>query len=165
MRCAHKPKPMSLLKRIGQYMLWADSSIWKIVQSLTDEEFHQSFSNLGGSIYEKILHMAEGHSGWYHSWKGVGPDAMVLRDFSREELIEFLIKYNQKILNLQTETQDTKELDSSRGTLFLSTDEMVFNIINHATYHRGQIVLMLRLLGKEVHPTDYLPFLIETTLE
>jgi uncharacterized damage-inducible protein DinB len=156
---------MSLVKRIGQYMLWADHSIWKIVQSLTDEEFHQSFSNFGGSIYEKFIHMAEGHSSWYHRWTGVVPDDMVLRDLPRKELFEFLIKYNQKILNLQTETQDTKELGSSQGSLFFSTDEMVFNIINHATYHRGQIVLMLRLIGKEVHPTDYFPFLIEATSE
>ena len=147
-------------------MLWADSSIWKIVQTLSDEEFHRSFDNHGGSICEKYLHMAEGHSGWYHRWTGLNQDDMNLRILSRKELFELLSKYNQKILDLlQTKTQDDKELDTSRGKLNLSTEEMVFNIINHATYHRGQIVLMLRLLGKEVGPTDYLPFCIETAFE
>ena len=155
---------MALLSRMKHYMLWADNSIWKIVQTLSDKEFHQLIDNHGGSIYEKYLHMAEGHSGWYHRWTGLDQDDLNLGNLSRDELFEFLSKYNQNILDLlQKGSQDTKELETSRGTLHLSTEEMVFNILNHATYHRGQIVLMLRLLGKEVSPTDYLPYRIETS--
>ena len=118
-------------------MLWADNSIWKIVQTLSDEEFQQSFDDHGGNIYLKYLHMAEGHSGWFRRWTGTEHDDLDPRNLSRDELFEFLSKYNQKILGLlQTATQDTKELDTSRGKLQLSTKEMVFNIINHASYHR-----------------------------
>ncbi|MHA2170846.1 MAG: DinB family protein [Candidatus Kariarchaeaceae archaeon] len=36
--------------------------------------------------------------------------------------------------------------------------EYAFNIFNHFTYHRGQLVLALRMLGKEVTYTDYVPY-------
>ena len=157
---------MSLFSKMRPYMLWADKTIWKIVQTLSDEEFQQSFDDYEGSIYLKYLHMAEGHSGWFHRWASTKQDDLDPRSLSRDELFDFLSKYNEKILDLlQIAEQDTKELDTSRGKLQLSIEEMVFNIINHATYHRGQVVLMLRLLGKEVDPTDYLPFCIETAFE
>jgi uncharacterized damage-inducible protein DinB len=157
---------MSLLTKIGKYMLWADGKIWEIVQTLSDAEFQQSFETYGGSIYQRYLHMVGGHSGWYHKWTGGIQEDLNLEDLSRDELFEFLSRYNHKLLDLmQTGENEIKELETSRGKLPLSTEEMLFNIINHATYHRGQVVLMLRLLEKEVNPTDYLPFCIETTFE
>jgi uncharacterized damage-inducible protein DinB len=157
---------MSLLTKIGKYLLWADSIIWEIVQTLSDTEFQQPFETYGGSIYQRYLHMAGGHSSWYHRYTGDIQEDVNLGDLSRDELFEFLSQYNHKLLDLmQAGENEIKELETSRGKLSLSTEEMLFNIINHATYHRGQVVLMLRLLEKEVNPTDYLPFCIETAFE
>jgi uncharacterized damage-inducible protein DinB len=36
---------------------------------------------------------------------------------------------------------------------------MLVHVVNHSTYHRGQVVTMLRRLGKSAQPTDYLVFL------
>jgi len=46
--------------------------------------------------------------------------------------------------------------------LTISFEEMFFHIVNHFTYHRGQIVMALKLLGKEVTMTDYVPHRIST---
>ena len=56
---------------------------------------------------------------------------------------------------------DAAKMQSRSGGIYLNMEEMVFNIINHATYHRGQIVLLLRQLGKSVDATDYVPYLVE----
>ena len=40
-------------------------------------------------------------------------------------------------------------------------DLMLVHVVNHSTYHRGQVVTMLRQLGKSARPTDYLVFLDE----
>jgi uncharacterized damage-inducible protein DinB len=39
--------------------------------------------------------------------------------------------------------------------------ELMRHVVNHATYHRGQIVTMLRQLGKTPPSTDYIRFLRE----
>jgi uncharacterized damage-inducible protein DinB len=37
--------------------------------------------------------------------------------------------------------------------------EMLVHVVNHSTYHRGQVATMLRQLGKTPQSTDYLVFL------
>ena len=39
--------------------------------------------------------------------------------------------------------------------------DLVRHVINHSTYHRGQLVTMLRQLGKEPPSTDYVRYLRE----
>lgn len=153
---------MSLLLRMGQYMLWADEKIWEIVNTLSDEEFSQTIDEKSGSIRDKYLHMAHGHSQWYYRWIDKKPEELEYDNLEREALFSFLPRINGLIMDLiQGNGFDAAKVPSSAGEIYLTMEEMVFNIINHATYHRGQIVTMLRCLGKEVTATDYMPYLID----
>jgi uncharacterized damage-inducible protein DinB len=147
---------------MGQYMLWADQKIWEIVRTLSDEEFSRVFDVNSGSIHARYLHMAEGHSQWYNRWINKPLEQIELQDLDREALFKFLQKYNELILDLiQGNGFDIVEIPFEEGSFLLPMEEMVFNIINHATYHRGQIVTLLRKLEKPVSPTDYMPYLLE----
>ena len=151
---------MSLLLRMGQYMLWADEKIWDIVRTLTDEEFSREVDKQSGSIRDRYLHMAYGHSQWYLRWMNKKLEKIDLEKLSREELFLYLHRYNGLIMDLiQGNGFDAAEMPSQNGGLLLTMEGMVFNIINHATYHRGQIVTLLRCLEKEVPATDYVPYL------
>lgn len=153
---------MSLLLRMGQYMLWADEKIWDVVQTLTDEEFSQELGPNSGCIRDRYLHMAQGHSGWFCRWMNKEPEKVLIEKLDRNALFSFLHRYNGLIMDLiQGNGVDAVKMPSRAGEMYLKMEEMVFNIINHATYHRGQIVLLLRLLGKRVNATDYVPYLIE----
>ena len=39
--------------------------------------------------------------------------------------------------------------------------DLIQHVTNHSTYHRGQVVLLLRLLGRVPPPTDFALFLLE----
>jgi uncharacterized damage-inducible protein DinB len=41
---------------------------------------------------------------------------------------------------------------------------MLQHIVNHSTYHRGQVSGMLRQLGAAAVPTDFLVFVDETSV-
>jgi uncharacterized damage-inducible protein DinB len=155
---------MSLLQRMGDYTLWADTKIWEIVKELTDEEFCCTFNDNSGSICDRYLHMALGHSHWYTRWVGLEHEEIELEKLSREDLFERINRFNGLILDLihRNNFDATTVSIGSRDTM-LRQDEMIFNIINHATYHRGQIVTLLRMLGKDVVATDYVPYLLETS--
>jgi uncharacterized damage-inducible protein DinB len=45
----------------------------------------------------------------------------------------------------------------------IDLDEMIFHLVNHYTYHRGQIVMGLRILGENVQMTDYVPYRLNTS--
>jgi uncharacterized damage-inducible protein DinB len=153
---------MSLLKRMGDYTLWADTKIWKIVKELTDEEFCCTFNDNSGSIRDRYLHMALGHSYWYTRWIDSEHEEIEIEKMSREDLFEHINRFNQLIMDLiHSNNFDATTVSIGSGDTMLCQDEMIFNIINHATYHRGQIVVLLRMLGKDVKATDYVPYLIE----
>jgi uncharacterized damage-inducible protein DinB len=153
---------MSLLLRMGQYMLWADKKIWNIAKTLSDDDFSRDLDDNGGSIRGRYLHMAEGHSQWYNRWNNVSSEQIRLEELDRGDLFRFLQRYNELILDSNHGNGfDVAEVPILDGRILLPVEEMVFNIINHATYHRGQIVTLLRRLGKSVSPTDYVPYLLE----
>lgn len=154
---------MSLLTRMSEYMLWADEKIWGYVKTLTDEEFSLVVSNQSGSIHERYLHMAQGHSQWLHLWIEKEQEKIELEKLSRNDLFSYLNSINRRIVGLA----HSNDIDAIKNPFRsaetpLMLEEMIFNIINHATYHRAQIVTLLRILGKDVAMTDYVPYLLET---
>jgi uncharacterized damage-inducible protein DinB len=38
-------------------------------------------------------------------------------------------------------------------------EQMMQHVVNHSSYHRGQVTTMLRQLGVEAVPTDFLVFI------
>ncbi|MFW9799843.1 MAG: DinB family protein [Candidatus Thorarchaeota archaeon] len=152
------------LKTMGEYLMWANLVVWKTVSSLSEEEFHRPLGDQVGSIRSKYIHMVEGLWGWCHRWTGEAVDSQPDFDsLGRNELYECLTTYNQRIINIVDEPVARKhELETRRGRISISIEEFFFNLANHATYHRGQIAMALRLLGKEVVPTDYFPFRLDS---
>lgn len=147
---------------MGDYTLWADAKIWEIVKGLTDEEFCRTIGENSGCIRDRYLHMAIGHSHWYQRWVGLDNEETKLDSLSREGIFEYINRLNGLIIDLiHNDALNATTVTIGPDNRMLSLEEMIFNILNHATYHRGQIVLMLRALGKEVKPTDYVPYLLD----
>ncbi len=155
---------MDLLERLGQYLVWADHAIWDIVTKLTDDEFTRLLGENMHSICARYVHLAEDIWQWYHDWTGESPeDEPDFENMLREELFESIAAYERKLVGLiKNRAFDTLELDADGKKVRLVFSEFLFHMVNHATYHRGQIVAGLRELGKKVLMTDYVPFRIAT---
>ena len=53
--------------------------------------------------------------------------------------------------------QETLDYQNMRGDkLATSREDMLFTVVNHASYHRGQITSFLRQFGKKGIPLDYI---------
>jgi uncharacterized damage-inducible protein DinB len=153
-----------LLDHIPKYWQWADNSAWDFVKNLSEEEFNQNFGEFGHSLRTRYIHLAEDSWEWYADWTGTEiteePDFDTM---SREELYHFISEYNKKWEKL-LETDKNKIIRVGRGDTMvtITLPQILFHMNNHATYHRGQIMMSLRLLGKDTRMTDYVPFRINT---
>lgn len=47
------------------------------------------------------------------------------------------------------------------GTLETTYADIILHVVNHGTYHRGNVTAMLRQLGHSGVPTDYMYYLYE----
>ena len=155
---------MSLLKKMGQYLIWADKTIWDIVQELSDEEFDRSLGEGGGSVRKRYIHLAQDTWEWYHDWVDKSPEDEPDFDGMRKgALFKFLTDYVSRFLKMIDDRIVEKITFDSKGKdITINFDEILFHLVNHAAYHRGQIVMGLRLLGKDVQMTDYVPHRIAT---
>jgi len=156
---------MKIESRITDYLSWADNAIWVIVSRLSDDEFNKQIGENGRSIKQMYIHLAEDSWEWYHDWIEDNPsDVPNFDEMSREDLFQHIKKYNKLWADLaEKRTVESLELSRKDVSIILSVEEIIFHVANHATYHRGQIVMGLRILGKEVHMTDYVPYRFSTT--
>lgn len=76
-----------------------------------------------------------------------------------EELKEANEVNHQKSLSIVDKNDFDKKITyrNTQGKAFTNTiGEMLFHVINHSTYHRGQIATDFKLNGKEPLITDYI---------
>lgn len=157
---------MSLLKKLSQYFNWADDTIWRIVQGITDGEFNKVLGENSRSLKDRFVHLAQDHWEWYFDWTGEEPgDEPDFKSMSREELFDFYTEFKKKWFDLiDNRTVNNLEINRAGKVINISFEEILFHMVNHGTYHRGQIVMGLRLLNKDVQMTDYVPFRIATAI-
>ena len=154
---------MTLLEKLAGYLNWANASIWKIVETLSDDEFGQSLTEGAGSVHRRYIHLAEDTWEWFHDWHGEEPQETDFQSMERNELYQFIVDY-LKIWKSLIDVRAVDEFADERAgkKVVIKFDEMFFHMVNHFTYHRGQIVMGLKILGKDVPMTDYVPYLFSS---
>lgn len=150
---------MTLLEEMAGYLTWANASIWRIVETLSNEEYEQTLAEGAGSIHRRYVHLAEDTWEWFHDWHGEEPQEPDFQSMTRDDLNQFMVDYLKKWQSLIAKRTVDEFNDEREGrTVVIKFDEMFFHMVNHFTYHRGQIVMGLKMLGKEVPMTDYVPY-------
>ncbi|MDN3724908.1 DinB family protein [Aequorivita sp. SDUM287046] len=104
-------------------------------------------------------HTLNAHHIWNHRILGKNAKLDVWQPLELGELqpinsINF--KQTMEILD-QTTLENSISYTNSKGQLFTNTIvEMLFHIINHSSYHRGQLMTHLKNRGVEPISTDYI---------
>jgi len=147
------------LQEMIEYLQWADSLVFDCIDELDDTLVQTIFYKNGGTIHERLLHLAEEYLAWYFDILGKRyPDEIKrFAESTSSELMQAIRQYHGKWLGYIKSPPKTKfEIDEGEGLIVnISLDEVVYNLVNHATYHRGQINTLLRMAGHEVPMVDY----------
>jgi uncharacterized damage-inducible protein DinB len=157
----------ALLQQYAAYNVWANQLIIEKILSLPEENQQQVLPGSFPSLYKTLLHMWDAESIW---WQRVKMFDVVNRPSDH-------YKGNTKDVAEAVTSLDrqwAKWIDSASGTVLdhvfhyqnskkekfrQPTFEMLLHLFNHNTYHRGQLVTMLRSLGVEGIPaTDFIVF-------
>ncbi|MBK5113598.1 MAG: hypothetical protein KGD59_10700 [Candidatus Heimdallarchaeota archaeon] len=162
------------LSNFAIYHVWAGDKIRTIIEKLSKEEFTK---NLGeyfshNSIHELCLHSLGACEFCLALVDKIDPDIFSARykdlmQLSQKELLEEWKKTDYKYSQLlQGNVKGKILVPPFLGNSFkVSKLDFLLQYVTHSTYHRGQIIIALKKLGKEVVGTDYLFFLNEITTE
>jgi uncharacterized damage-inducible protein DinB len=155
----------AILEELAKYNLWANTTLTDTVLAL-DESLHQhivasSFPNL----YATLLHMWDAESIWWQRMHKHESLIIPSKNFnpSVKEAVNGLITQSTLWANFVSgaqpqELQAVLEYRNLKKELFTQPlSEVLIHVFNHGTYHRGQLVTMMRALGVESIPqTDFI---------
>jgi uncharacterized damage-inducible protein DinB len=154
------------IQGLYRYNHWANSRVFEAVSHLNPEEFTKDLGSSYPSVRDTLLHLVSAEWIWLQRWKGVSPRAML---------------HPTDFPDLDAVRTRWSEVDVERRTfLDALTDERLLavvryvnlkgetwqyplwrqmcHVVNHSTYHRGQVTTLLRQLGARPVSTDLLLF-------
>jgi len=148
------------------YNSWANLRTLDSCAALSEEQFTRDLKSSFASVRDTLVHIAFAEWIWLERWHGRAPAAFpnaadypdlesVRRRFS--ELDRNLVDYTASLTG-----DDLQRVVSfkriSGEALAQPLADLLHQVANHGTYHRGQIATMLRQLGAKPVSTDLLIF-------
>lgn len=146
------------------YTRWASQKTLESVAPLSAEEFRRPIGGSFGSVQATLAHLYGADWVWLERWHGRSPRALP----KAEELGSFDVLKDrwdevQELQRAFVETMSPARMEEpvtyvnfAGQTWTYPLGETLLHAANHGTYHRGQIVTMLRQLGHKAPSTDYL---------
>ncbi len=143
------------LELLYDYSNWANRQMFRALEPLTEEQFTQSVGEGFGCIRDTLVHVVSAEWGWLQRCGGrERGNALKNEDFptliSVIQIADKVATYVQEFLSqLQdTDLEKTVEFSNPKGEKrTMRIGEMLHHAANHGVHHRGQVVLILRLLG------------------
>lgn len=148
------------------YHYWAQERVFDACAPLSPEQFTRHLGNSFPSVRDTLAHIQWAEHIWYARWQKeplplpspeAFPDLASIRQASSAHALKMhalLQRLGQDGVNQSMDY--TSRIDGKDHTSLFW--EMFQHVINHGTYHRGQVTMMLRLLGAQPAGTDLIQF-------
>jgi uncharacterized damage-inducible protein DinB len=155
-----------LLQQYAAYNIWATKTLVDRINKLSDEEINREIASSFPSLYKTVQHMWLAEEAWWQRLKLAEHLDLQSEKFtgSFNELTAGHARQSQQWVewvNGATENQLNHVFAYIRNKeqQKMHVYQMLQHVFNHASYHRGQLVTMLRQLGAENIPaTDFSAF-------
>lgn len=161
-------------KRQYEYHVWANGQLFAHLKQLPEEVFQAEVTSVFPSVAQTLGHMYM-FERLYMSVLSELPNEEIFPKIpswteetqgkSVEEMQQLFADVTEQFRDLLAHTPDLNRAMTithpRHGSLDTHFSDILQHVVNHGTYHRGNITAMLRQQGYAGVPTDYLFYLIE----
>lgn len=154
------------IRVLYEYDHWANRRIRGACSALSEEERQRDLGSSFPSVLATLQHILAAEWIWLERWNGRSPSGAPA-DWASDDWealerrwSELEAAQHRFVIGL---TDDDLErvlaYRNTRGDPFAAPlSELLRHVVNHSTYHRGQVATMLRQLGASVPATDLVLF-------
>jgi uncharacterized damage-inducible protein DinB len=144
------------LQQIANYNYWADSKIIEWLHQVNDQQWDQEITSSFSSISKTAIHIVSAEKYWVDHWMHTPEPKFLSMEFkgTRNELIGI---WNRSSADFSTVVESYPKENYLQAVPFkypkgggmgqMAFWQTVVHAINHSTYHRGQLVTLLRQVG------------------
>ena len=153
-----------LLKQYATYNIWASRRIFDIILALPGEKQMMEVPSSFNSLYKTVLHMLDAENIWWQRMKLSERIVVPSENFTgtMKELSDTLLQQSKQWEEWIASASDLsidhvfQYYNKKKEYFKMPVYQMLHHVFNHDTYHRGQLINMLRQLGVEKLPsTDF----------
>jgi uncharacterized damage-inducible protein DinB len=163
------------IQLLFEYDRWANNRVLQAASVLRAEQFTHDLGGSFCSIRDTLVHIIGGEWGWLTYWKEVAPDPSFLKNlWDRHDILFHPARFptinevrskwteveGEQIDFLNGLTNESLETMLPIRTTEISLGNLMQHLVNHSTYHRGQVALMMRQLNAQPVATDFHLFLL-----
>lgn len=154
---------------LAGYTNWADNKAMNWLDQISDEQWEQVIVSSFSSIRQTTIHIASAQKIWIDFWNKAPDPVYLSAEFkgTKNDLIEI---WKKASAGLKDFIETCPEEDYSRPVTFrypsgregqMEFQQTFAHMVNHSTYHRGQLVTLLRQAGfTELSSTDLATYYI-----
>jgi uncharacterized damage-inducible protein DinB len=158
---------LETVRSLYSYLHWANWQVVKAAEAVPSEDYTREFDTSFKSLHGTLAHMLGAEWLWFERFHGRSPT--VVQGYAtwstaahiaaawipvRETQAHFLAH----LKSVDLKSRITYRNLAGEAKSYILGDALL-HCANHATFHRGQVVSLLRQLGTTPPSTDYIFFL------
>jgi uncharacterized damage-inducible protein DinB len=159
------PISLASIKELFNYSYWAKNCQLEACAALTEEQFVRSLGSSFASVRDTLVHMMGAEWIWLERWRGRNATSMLppqefpsLSSVSgRWREVEGKMREYLATLSEEALSQPVTYMSQKSDTFSYELWRLMFHVVNHQSYHRGQVATLLRQLGVQPPAVDFLP--------
>jgi uncharacterized damage-inducible protein DinB len=154
------------IKLLFAYNAWANNRIFESLAGLSEEQYRRDLGSSHGGIHGAVTHLLGAEAMWLSRWLGAPDPALLsasevpsleslktLWERVAADTAKFVGKLSKESLEADFQYANTKGERFSHPLV-----QALQHLVNHSTYHRGQISGMMRQVGAQPVNTDLITF-------
>ena len=160
------PMDRAFIRELYSYNHWANQRAMAAASKLKTDTFTRNLGNSFSSVRDTLAHIMAAEWIWLERWNGRSPTALLgAADFPTPGALAKRWTEIQKAQNAFLDALTPERLQAN--LTYTNTEGQSFayplwqqtvHVVNHSSYHRGQITTLLRQLGAEPVTTDLLVY-------
>jgi uncharacterized damage-inducible protein DinB len=160
------------MQQLFDYNAWANRRVLEAAEKLSVEQFVQRIESSFPSVRDTLAHIYGAEWIWLERFQGRSPSALpASAEFTDISLLQQQwLEHEARLLSfVRGLTQADLDREIEYKTLKFGVYQnplwqSMLHMVNHGTYHRGQVTTMLRQLGAQPILTDLMHFYRERAL-
>ncbi|MBM3494504.1 MAG: damage-inducible protein DinB [Armatimonadetes bacterium] len=155
------------MKELFAYGTWANGLVFEAASALAEEQLHHTVASSFPSVCCTLAHIVGAEWLWLRRWLGDSPgsfpDWMSRPVYGELRAQLSAVEHEREVFLAGLSDADLSQTVSYRtlgGQAFSDPLGILMkHVVNHSTYHRGQVVTQLRQLGQKPPSTDLILYL------